>query len=192
MTGSYAGAVLVFAAVYTGLSWIYWYVEVRPGGKKSFLDILLWNNLNVILSRGFTDYIPTGWAGRALLMVFILFSMLFMSTIIGYVSSRINAYNSSPARRIKKVQSLSGHVIIFGWKNDIRTLISDILRKSGGKLTPADIVIVNNIDDLKVQAPPIGLELLMSVSLSLVRNLRMENENLRLVYQALIEEIENR
>ena len=39
--------------------------------------------------------------------------------------------------------------------------------------------------------PSIALELLMSVSLTLVHNLRAENENLRLVYQALIEEIEN-
>jgi len=40
--------------------------------------------------------------------------------------------------------------------------------------------------------PTIGLELLMSVSATLVHNLRMENENLHIVYQALIEEIENR
>ena len=39
-------------------------------------------------------------------------------------------------------------------------------------------------------APAVGLELLMSVSATLVRNLRVENENLRIVYQALIEEIE--
>ncbi len=39
--------------------------------------------------------------------------------------------------------------------------------------------------------PAIGLELLMSISVSLVHNLRMENENLHIVYQALIEEIEN-
>ncbi len=38
--------------------------------------------------------------------------------------------------------------------------------------------------------PAVGLELLMSVSATLVRNLRAENENLRIVYQALIEEIE--
>lgn len=38
--------------------------------------------------------------------------------------------------------------------------------------------------------PSIGLELLMSISATLVRNLRAENENLRIVYQALIEEIE--
>ena len=38
--------------------------------------------------------------------------------------------------------------------------------------------------------PSIGLELLMSISATLVHNLRMENENLHIVYQALIEEIE--
>ena len=38
--------------------------------------------------------------------------------------------------------------------------------------------------------PSIGVELLMAVSATLVRNLRAENENLRIVYQALIEEIE--
>ena len=38
--------------------------------------------------------------------------------------------------------------------------------------------------------PSSGLELLKLISLNLVRNLRKENENLRLVYQALIEEIE--
>ena len=38
--------------------------------------------------------------------------------------------------------------------------------------------------------PKSGLELLKLISLNLVRNLRKENENLRIVYQALIEEIE--
>ena len=38
--------------------------------------------------------------------------------------------------------------------------------------------------------PAIGVELLMAVSSTLVRNLRAENENLKIVYQALIEEIE--
>lgn len=41
------------------------------------------------------------------------------------------------------------------------------------------------------EEPTVGLKLLLSVSATLVRDLRMENENLRTVYQALIEEIEN-
>jgi CRP-like cAMP-binding protein len=44
---------------------------------------------------------------------------------------------------------------------------------------------------LCAEHPKIGLGLLFSVSATLVRNLRKENENLRLVYGALIEEIEN-
>lgn len=94
-------AALVLIAVYTLLCYVYWLVEVGPEGKKTFLDILLWNNINIIFSRGYTDYVPTTWAGRALLMIFILFSMLFLSTIIGYVSSRISAYSASPARRME-------------------------------------------------------------------------------------------
>ena len=143
-------AALALAGVYTLLCYAYWYVEIGPEGKKTFLDILLWNNVNIIFSRGYTDYVPTTWAGRALLMVFILFSMLFLSTIIGYASSKISAYSMSPARRIKKVQALSDHIVIFGWKNDVKPLILDILRKSGS-LTAEDIVIVNNVPELKME-----------------------------------------
>ena len=148
---SHAVVILACLAAYTLICWLYWLAESGPEGRKTFLDILLWNNVNIVFSRGFTDFIPATWQGRALLMVLILFSMLFLSTIIGFVSSRINAYNNSPARRIKKVQTLSNHVVIFGWKNDIKTLIGDILRKSGN-LTAEDIVIVNDVNELKIQS----------------------------------------
>ena len=148
--GSTLRTVLIFIVLYAALCYLYWYVEIGPGGSKTYLDILLWNNVNIVLGRGFTDLVPKTWKGRALLMIFIFFSMLFLSTIVGFVSSRINANVNSPARRIKKVQQLSNHVIIFGWKNDIRALIGDILRKSPG-LTAEDIVIVNNVNELKIQ-----------------------------------------
>lgn len=41
------------------------------------------------------------------------------------------------------------------------------------------------------QYPRVGCELLFIISTTLVRNLRKENENLKLVYEALIEEIES-
>ena len=146
--------VLVFLAavfLYSALCYLYWYVEIGPGGKKTFWDILLWNNINIIFSRGYTDYVPGTWQGRGVLMIFILFSMLFLSTIIGFISSKISAYNNSPARRLKKVQMLSHHIVIFGWKNDIRMLIEEILKKSDG-LTAGDIVIVNNVNEMKIES----------------------------------------
>ena len=39
--------------------------------------------------------------------------------------------------------------------------------------------------------PKAGIELLKLMSINLIRNIRTENNNLKLVYQALIEEIEN-
>lgn len=151
ITQSHAVVIMLVLAVYVLLSYFYWMTEIGPGGKKTFWDILLWNNINIVLGRGFTDYIPTSWKGRALLMLFIMFSLLFLSTIIGFISSKINEYRNSPTRRIKKVLSLSNHVVIIGWKNDLKTLICDIIRKSNG-LTAEDIVLINNVNNLKMES----------------------------------------
>ena len=125
--------------------------------------------------------------GRALLMIFILFSMLFLSTMIGFISSRITEYRNSPVRRIRKVQLLSEHVVIIGWKNDIKTLITDIIRKSGN-LTAEDIVLVNNVSDLKMQT------LLMDKELKGINYIRgdfteeqtLQNANIRKATTALV------
>lgn len=47
-----------------------------------------------------------------------------------------------------------------------------------------------DFDKFCSQHPQSGVELLRLISTNLVRNIRTENQNLRMVYQALIEEIE--
>ena len=85
------------------------------------------------------------------------------------------------------MQQLSNHVVIFGWKNDIRALIGDILRKSPG-LTAEDIVIVNNVNDLKIQS------LLMDKELKGIKYIRgdfteeqtLQNANVKNASTALV------
>ena len=48
-----------------------------------------------------------------------------------------------------------------------------------------------NFDKFCSEHPTSGVELLRLISINLVRNIRLENQNLRMVYQALIEEIES-
>ncbi len=47
-----------------------------------------------------------------------------------------------------------------------------------------------SFDDFSNRYPHAGVELLRFININLVRNLRTENDNLNMVYQALIEEIE--
>ena len=49
-----------------------------------------------------------------------------------------------------------------------------------------------DFDAFTAARPLAGVELLKFIGVNLVRNIRKENENLALVYQALIEEIEGR
>ena len=48
-----------------------------------------------------------------------------------------------------------------------------------------------SFDDFSSRYPKAGVELLKFINVNLVRNLRTENDNLNMVYQALIEEIES-
>ena len=85
------------------------------------------------------------------------------------------------------MQELSDHVVIIGWKNDIKTLITDIIRKSGN-LTAEDIVLVNNVSDLKMQT------LLMDKELKGINYIRgdfteeqtLQNANIRKATTALV------
>lgn len=47
-----------------------------------------------------------------------------------------------------------------------------------------------NFEEYLDKYPKAGIELLKLMNINLIRNIRMENNNLKLVYQALIEEIE--
>jgi voltage-gated potassium channel len=186
-SGSRVLIVLGVLAVYALVCWLYWSAEFGPGGKKTYLDVLLWNNVNIVFTRAFTDYVPTTWQGRALLMILIIFSLFVFSTIIGVVSSKINAYVNSPERRLKKVQMLTNHVVIFGWKNDIRLLIGDILRKTPG-LTAEDIVIVNNVSELKLQSLLTDKDLkgLKYIRGDFTEERTLENANIRRASSALV------
>ena len=56
------------------------------------------------------------------------------------------------------MQNMKEHVIICGWKNDIKMLIRGILRKNRN-MSPSDIILINNMDDVKIQSLRDDIEL---------------------------------
>lgn len=49
------------------------------------------------------------------------------------------------------MQSMKNHVIICGWKNDVKMLIQGILRKNKD-MKPSDVILINNADEVKLQS----------------------------------------
>ena len=59
---------------------------------------------------------------------------------------------------VRKMQNMKKHVVICGWKNDIKMLIRGILRKNR-EMNPTDIILISNIDDVKIQSLRDDMEL---------------------------------
>jgi voltage-gated potassium channel len=84
--------------------------------------------------------------------------MIGLSTVTGYISSAFVARRLNMERGVKKMQNMKEHVIICGWKNDIKMLIRGILRKNRN-MSPSDIILINNMDDVKIQSLRDDIEL---------------------------------
>ena len=59
---------------------------------------------------------------------------------------------------VRKMRNMKKHVVICGWKNDIKMLIRGILHKNR-EMTPSDIILISNLDDVKIQSLRDDIEL---------------------------------
>ena len=145
---------LVILSIYFLLVLISWIVlkytgyTDEAGNALSFFDVFLWNFLTV--AGNDYAFVNSVWA-RILGILFLLFSMFGLSAITGYISSALVERKMNPGKGLKKMQKMKNHIIICGWKNDIKILINDILKKNK-KLLPSDIILINSVDEAKVQS----------------------------------------
>ena len=139
---------LVTVTIFYMLLVIVCYITLKNSGEEySFIDVLLINVLTI--SGNDYEFITTPGA-RLIGIVILLLSLFIMSMTTGYISSLWVDRKLNSKRGLKKMQNLKKHIIICGWKNDIKTLISDILRKNKA-LTIDQIVLVTNEDLDKIQ-----------------------------------------
>ena len=140
-------AILAIVIFYLLLCLVCYFITVQSGEECSFIDVLL---LNMLATMG-NDYSYTESRWLELLgIVFLAFGMLAVSLITGYISSAFVGQRLDNRRDRKRMENLKNHIIICGYKSDIKNLIIDILRKNK-KLKPSDIVLVNNVEDVKIQ-----------------------------------------
>ena len=113
-----------------------------------FWDIVVFNLLTVTGN----DYIfvDSAWA-RIIGVFMLLLGMFGLSSITGYVSSAFVARRLNPEKGLKKMQNMKNHIVICGWKNDVKGLIQGILRKNRN-LSVGDIILINNMDEVRMQA----------------------------------------
>lgn len=135
---------------------LYCYLVLRREGRNTpFWDIVIFNFLAVTGNDyAYVDNPLTRIAGIFVLIL----GMVGLSTITGYISSAFVARRLNMERGVRKMRNMKKHVVICGWKNDIKMLIRGILRKNR-EMNPTDIILISNIDDVKIQSLRDDMEL---------------------------------
>ena len=147
--------ILLIVALYLLLCLYCYLVLRREGTNTPFWDIVIFNFLAV--TGNDYEYVDNPLTRIAGIFVLIL-GMVGLSTITGYISSAFVARRLNMERGVRKMRNMKKHVVICGWKNDIKMLIRGILRKNR-EMNPTDIILISNIDDVKIQSLRDDMEL---------------------------------
>ena len=147
--------ILLIVALYLLLCLYCYLVLRREGTNTPFWDIVIFNFLAV--TGNDYAYVDNPLTRTAGIFVLIL-GMVGLSTITGYISSAFVARRLNMERGVRKMRNMKKHVVICGWKNDIKMLIRGILRKNR-EMNPTDIILISNIDDVKIQSLRDDMEL---------------------------------
>lgn len=115
---------------------------------KTPLDALWWAVVT-ITTTGYGDQVPKTSLGRVVGIVTMIFGVVIVSVATGRISSFLIEQKLREDKGLKTLNYLKNHILICGYKSDLKYLINDILFfESGTQLS--DLVLVNGIGQEKM------------------------------------------
>ena len=127
-------------------------VLIESRANDQFRDVMdgIWWSIITFSTTGYGDMVPVTVGGRILAIVTILVGIGAMSLLSGALASLFVERNTRARRGLMDFKSLSGHLVICGWREDMEDILRDILATSA-ELDPDHLVLVSNVEPEKVQ-----------------------------------------
>ena len=117
---------------------------------SSILDGIWWSIIT-FSTTGYGDMVPVTLAGRILAILTIFLGIGAMSLLSGALASFLVERNTRARSGLMEFKGLRDHLIICGWREDMKEILQDILRASTD-LDADHLVIVSNVESEKVEA----------------------------------------
>lgn len=123
-------------------------VEQQNEGFKNPFDAIYWA-IVTITTTGYGDQIPRTFLGRVISILAMIFGVVVVSVATGRISSFLIDQKLRENRGVKDLTYLKDHILICGFKSDLKYLINDILYFERGT-SLSDIVLINGIGQEKM------------------------------------------
>ncbi|NBF38830.1 MAG: transporter [Spirochaetes bacterium] len=122
------------------------------GENDQFTSLLdgFWWLIVTFSTTGYGDKVPVTLGGRILAVVTIFFGVGAMSLLSGGLASWLVDRNTKARRGLMEFPKLKDHLVICGWKADMKDILIGILHVSPG-LSSEQIVLLSNVDAEKIE-----------------------------------------
>lgn len=135
--------ILISVAIFILIVILVMLFEAGSDAYKSFMDAIFWAFVT-ITTTGYGDQVPKTELGRVVAIFTMIFGTIIVSIFTGRISSFLIEKKLNESRGLRKMESLKNHILICGWKNNIKFLIKDIIKFEKG-VTTTDIVLINSL-----------------------------------------------
>ncbi len=134
--------ILVFTVfVGVGAAMIFFLEGRQEGSPFGNFFQALWFTVVTITTVGYGDISPVTPAAQAWAMMEMLVGVGLVGVITGSVASGLVESNRKRALGLVPIRNLSGHIVICGWKKDLRSILLGILEVNPW-LSSSDLVLV--------------------------------------------------
>lgn len=146
----YAKPTIYFLALFYATGVLIWIFEASYNEQyQNILDGLWWAIIT-FSTTGYGDKVPVTLAGRLIAVLTIMIGVGGTSLLSGALASWLVDRNTKARRGLMEYRKLKDHLIICGWKNDMKNILLDIIRVSGN-LQAEQLLVISNIDSERVE-----------------------------------------
>lgn len=150
---------LVFLAIATTLVWATRVAPPKDGAQPRFVD-LFWANLMRALDSGTVAGDTGSWAFLLSMLAVTLGGIFIVSTLIGTITSGIDARVTRLRKGRSKVIE-NGHTVVIGWSTHVFTIVSELVTANANQSRSSIVILgakdkVEMEDALRVEVPHPG------------------------------------
>lgn len=135
----------VFSLLFLCASFLVLKAEFSTNIEFSSFSDGLWWTLITFSTTGYGDKVPVTAFGRFVTGFTILFGISATSFLSGTLASVFVERNTRARRGLMDFKKLKNHIIVCGWKDNMRDILTDIIDIGGG-IESESIVVISNIE----------------------------------------------
>ena len=115
-------------------------------GFASMWDAVWWT-LVTAFTVGYGDKVPMTVGGRLVAVLVMLFGIGLLGMITGRIASWLVAWKIKEGSGLADQKKIKRHFVICGWKNEMVSVLEDILRINPN-FSDEDIVVVSTVEHI--------------------------------------------